>query len=273
MLNVNKSPPTGVWRLAADLFLGFPPFHSNIRNMSDHISVEVTSSGDLAKVLECPVCFNPYQKGQEIKQCSNGHHVCADCEAKIKRLCPQCRGPIQSRNRALEMMLEYLKFSDDVPRACKFKNVGCPSMLEEDESHEQLCPYGRTECPEKDCKKVLIVGDKLDEHMERMHKKETRKWKRTFDGRSFYLVYHQKYYPYEGRFWIVCNDLCQATAETYKGRLKVKNGKAEVSYEMPVCAINDLRDQHFNHTNLISGDWKGARWHIELEKFAALKKL
>ncbi len=87
--------------------------------------------------LKCPICFEiPEEK---VYQCKNGHTFCCNCNKQLKA-CPQCRvvlGSERIRNRTLEHILDFTKFS------CPNKEVGCTKVLGRGEisSHLLYCKF------------------------------------------------------------------------------------------------------------------------------------
>mmetsp|Transcript_69821 Transcript_69821/g.195200 ORF Transcript_69821/g.195200 Transcript_69821/m.195200 type:complete len:216 (+) Transcript_69821:100-747(+) len=77
---------------------------------------EVTGSFH-ASVAECPVCME--NMDAEIFSCKEqGHNICGECLEQLERpkKCPECRGPVGVRNRAIERMVANLVLP------CKWSN-------------------------------------------------------------------------------------------------------------------------------------------------------
>lgn len=56
---------------------------------------------------ECPVCFNSFEKDQQIYQCSKGHFICQDCDPQVQE-CPTCRSKMIGRAFGFEKFLTTL---------------------------------------------------------------------------------------------------------------------------------------------------------------------
>ena len=104
----------------------------------------------LLKQLECPVCISTMMP--PIKQCLNGHTICATCAATVDK-CPECRadGRPSIRNLALEKMASEL--------AVPCEHVGCKARIKYGEmtEHVKQCQYRPLACPWSGCSHVLCA--------------------------------------------------------------------------------------------------------------------
>ena len=71
------------------------------------ITISKSSKRKRIETPECPVCFENFNSGQQVWQCSKGHFVCEDCVSGIQS-CPQCRGRIVGRSFGFENFLTTL---------------------------------------------------------------------------------------------------------------------------------------------------------------------
>ena len=71
------------------------------------ITISKSSKRKRIETPECPVCFENFNSGQQVWQCSKGHFVCEDCVSGIQS-CPQCRGRIVGRSFGFENFLKTL---------------------------------------------------------------------------------------------------------------------------------------------------------------------
>ncbi|UYV67358.1 SIAH2 [Cordylochernes scorpioides] len=98
---------------------------------------------DLASLFECPVCFDYVLP--PIRQCANGHLVCAACRLKLLSFCcPTCRGPMgYIRNLAMEKLASTVMFP------CKYSSSGCTLHLVHSDkpNHEKGCEFRPYSCP------------------------------------------------------------------------------------------------------------------------------
>ncbi|VVB05824.1 unnamed protein product [Arabis nemorensis] len=96
-------------------------------------------------VIDCSVCFDTLTI--PISQCVNGHIVCSTCCTKLKKKCATCSLPILSRNRAMERVLELLRFP------CSNAEFGCSEEVIYDErsAHLERCAFAPCTCPFTSC--------------------------------------------------------------------------------------------------------------------------
>ena len=58
---------------------------------------------------ECPVCYEPFSPPRRIFQCTNGHLICEQCQAKPQlKVCPSCKNVFMGRAIAMEQFLADL---------------------------------------------------------------------------------------------------------------------------------------------------------------------
>eukprot|EP00808_Paulinella_micropora_P009984 g81997.t1 len=123
--------------------------------------------GVVKEQVTCPICFDIKCP---IYQCDNGHHICANCRARLERpRCPSCRGQINARARGLERLVVALT------NACKWPD--CPAVFlpdsrdvhKEQEEHERLCDFQSCSCPFPGCREQLLPAQ-LQAHVVSQHK-------------------------------------------------------------------------------------------------------
>ncbi|CAG7822080.1 unnamed protein product, partial [Allacma fusca] len=105
---------------------------------------ELTPRAELVKIMECPVCHEIPMP--PINNCGKGHIICTHCRKKLSK-CPLCKSPFtESRNFALESIVQTSKF------LCDYHENGCNSILsgcnlqkhhDECEFRPMICHLGR----------------------------------------------------------------------------------------------------------------------------------
>lgn len=115
--------------------------------------------------MECPICLEIMEP--PIYQCNTGHSFCSTCKPKLSK-CPTCTSPIgNSRNFALESMLDTVKFP------CPNADLGCPDFQTRAglKKHKSTCGYGGNDCPAKTLLHCNWNGQKssLKDHVKAKH--------------------------------------------------------------------------------------------------------
>ena len=113
---------------------------------------------DLLKELECPVCMQ--YMVPPIKLCTNGHNICSKCEERVT-CCPTCRAEFSEiRNVALENIARSQKYP------CANWQSGCRELvsIEHIAKHQDVCVYGKFQCPFKLHKNCSWNGYRSDLH-------------------------------------------------------------------------------------------------------------
>ncbi|KFK34837.1 hypothetical protein AALP_AA5G199500 [Arabis alpina] len=116
-------------------------------------------------VIDCSVCFDTLTI--PISQCVNGHVVCSTCCKKLKKKCATCKLPILSRNRAMERVLELLRFP------CPNSDFGCSEDISYGERsiHLEQCAFTPCSCPFTSCDFTASYKD-LYKHCVDKHSEE-----------------------------------------------------------------------------------------------------
>ncbi|XP_067012391.1 probable E3 ubiquitin-protein ligase sinah [Anabrus simplex] len=140
-------------------------------------------SQELLKLMECCVCYKPM--APPILQCTNGHSICSECKAKVKK-CPICNASsLGIRNLLAESLASKL------PYPCNNADVGCNVMVmgSELKEHGRKCPYRMYCCPVYcDCEWKGRISEILshvkDEHDDCWSCESVNKLKFTFSEES-----------------------------------------------------------------------------------------
>jgi len=123
------------------------------------------NSETLLKELECPVCME--YMVPPIKLCTKGHNICSKCRECVQ-LCPTC-GAEFSDIRCLA--LENIARSHKHP--CANWQSGCRELfsIEHIAEHQDVCVYGKIQCPFKLNKNCSWNGYRSDliEHAKAVH--------------------------------------------------------------------------------------------------------
>eukprot|EP00277_Geminigera_cryophila_P005520 CAMPEP_0179429802 /NCGR_PEP_ID=MMETSP0799-20121207/15079_1 /TAXON_ID=46947 /ORGANISM="Geminigera cryophila, Strain CCMP2564" /LENGTH=465 /DNA_ID=CAMNT_0021205871 /DNA_START=595 /DNA_END=1989 /DNA_ORIENTATION=- len=124
--------------------------------------------------LQCPVCqltsFPP------VKQCPNGHIICADCQKQCQR-CPVCRDdPATVRNLIVEKIGQT-----QCKWPCHFADAGCQQTVSFNSTasaHFSKCEY-RTQkcCPIVGCPLSMTLNpETIVQHLVSQHKVNEENW-------------------------------------------------------------------------------------------------
>jgi len=102
--------------------------------------------GDLAQLVECPVCYEVPAAGEQVPVCPNGHLTCRQCQ---RPTCPTCRAPVARGRSLLAGRLLHLLHRPWQP--CPHPGCGGQVALSEYSDHLAACRYRQVACPGRDC--------------------------------------------------------------------------------------------------------------------------
>ena len=99
-----------------------------------------------AAALACPVCYDV--PPEEVRQCVNGHCVCARCWERIRsrpRPCPECRVemPEPIRSRAQELRIREFKAQQYTARTTRLADAEAANARLWAENEQKQAEIGR----------------------------------------------------------------------------------------------------------------------------------
>jgi E3 ubiquitin-protein ligase SIAH1 len=98
---------------------------------------------NLRKELLCPVCLDYFRT--QITLCTNGHNVCGNCRAQLKK-CPVCSSDLlETRNFTLENITSILTAD------CKYRCNKGVRVIDVIMDHEANCNLRPMKCPMQNC--------------------------------------------------------------------------------------------------------------------------
>ena len=86
----------------------FPNLHPMLKNCLQEKEKEKPKKRPRVPTLECPVCANDIESGDNVHQCKRGHFLCENCGSRVKK-CPECRGKVVGRAFGFEKFFASLK--------------------------------------------------------------------------------------------------------------------------------------------------------------------